>query len=53
MSGIWVIKIFKDEMVESPVQSSDGSVGRAAASYPADQGSNPAVSGSYEIIFSL
>ena len=29
----------------------DGSDGRAAASYPMDLGSNPAVSGSYEIAF--
>ena len=31
----------------------DGSDGRAAASYPADSGSNPAVSGSYEIVMTL
>ena len=30
----------------------DGSDGRAAASYPADPGSNPTVSGSYEIVLS-
>ena len=29
----------------------DGSDGRAAASYPADSGLNPAVSGSYEMFF--
>ena len=31
----------------------DGSDGRAVASHSADPGSNPAVSGSYEIVFSV